>query len=99
MKKSTPTVTGTDATMTAGETGEMDVVVTAPGGVVPTGRVTLRTGTTLLGWAYLVDGEVTVTLFKNRVPASGTPYPVKITYSGDGSIKTNTGMAELTVNP
>ncbi len=99
VKKSTPTVTGTDATMTAGETGEMDVVVTAPGGVVPTGRVTLRTGTTLLGWAYLVDGEVTVTLFKNRVPASGTPYPVKITYSGDGSIKTNTGMAELTVNP
>ncbi|WP_183094159.1 ExeM/NucH family extracellular endonuclease [Nocardioides stalactiti] len=96
--KATPTVTGTNKTIRFGTSTTMLVRVKATG-VVPTGRVVLTSNGVTLGAADLVDGAATVNVAGNRLPASATPYDVTIRYAGDGSVKTGTGTATLTVNP
>ncbi|WP_183094160.1 ExeM/NucH family extracellular endonuclease [Nocardioides stalactiti] len=98
VQKATPTVTGTDKTIRFGTGTTMAVKVKAFN-VVPTGRVVLTAGGVTLGAADLVDGAATVNVAGNRLPASATPYEVTIRYAGDGSVRTATGTATLTVNP
>ena len=75
----------------------MSVTVTAPAGVVPTGRVVLTSGGVILGAGTLVDGQVTVTLLRNKLPARDTPYDVTVKYVGDASVKPGTDTVQLTV--
>jgi hypothetical protein len=99
VEKATPTVTANNATKRAGQTGTMYVRVAATG-VVPTGTVTIKHGSTVLGTATLnANGAANVVLAANTLPASATPYNVTVEYPGDGSVKPGTGTATLKVNP
>jgi 5'-nucleotidase len=99
--KATPTVIGSNTTMTFGQTGSMTVKVKATG-LVPTGtvRVFSAEGVALSASTTLVSGQAVVTLTKKKLPASSTPYTVTIKYSGDDFIKPGTDTATLRVkNP
>ncbi|KAA1417004.1 ExeM/NucH family extracellular endonuclease [Nocardioides humilatus] len=99
VQKTATTVTGTDTTMTAGQLGHMAVSVTTATGVVATGKVVLIVNGTTIGAATLSGGSATVTILRNKVPASGTPYDVTVKYNGDVSMKQSTDTVQLTVNP
>ncbi len=102
VKKATPTVTAPNTSMTFGETGSLLVKVKATGVIHPTGtvRVVSAEGDALGATATLVDGQATVTLARNRLPASPTPYTVTIRYSGDDFVKPGTDTSTLRVrNP
>ena len=99
--KATPTVIGSNTSMTFGQTGSMTVKVKATG-LVPTGtvRVFSAEGVALSASTTLVDGQAVVTLTKKKLPASSTPYTVTIKYSGDEFVKPGTDTATLRVkNP
>jgi hypothetical protein len=98
VSKATPTVTGTDTAMTAGQLGHLHVTVSTATGVVPSGKVVLTSGGVTLGAGTLVDGEVTVTLLRNKLPASATPYDVTVKYNGDASVKQGTDTVQVTVS-
>ena len=70
--------------------------------MVPTGtvRVFSAEGLALSATTALVDGQATVTLTANKLPASPTPYTVTIKYSGDDFVKPGTDTSTLQVkNP
>jgi len=100
--KATPTTTvatpaaaiyGSAATLTA-------TVARVTGGVIPTGSVTFKYGTTTLGTASL-DANGTAT-FSTTTLAAGSYTPITATYAGDANYLTVTSAASpaitLTVN-
>jgi 5'-nucleotidase len=98
VKKATSTVVAPNTSMTFGETGSLLVKVKAIG-VVPTGtvRVFSAEGLALSAATTLVNGEASVTLTANKLPASPTPYTVTIKYSGDELVQPGTDTSTLRV--
>ena len=89
------TVTAPTVTVrNSAETATLRVQVTADG-VVPTGTVTLRSGSTVLGEATLVDGQASFTLVTK--PLKKGTYTYTVDYSGAGRVLPSSGTATLVV--
>jgi uncharacterized repeat protein (TIGR03803 family) len=79
---------------TKGQAVTFTATITSPT-VVPTGRVTFTSGTTVLGTVQLSGGKAT---FKTSALAVGST-AVKATYSGDSNISESSASVTQTVQP
>lgn len=94
-----PTITGTDVEVRYGKATSMDVAVAVDGATPAGGAITLTSGTTTIGTAVLgTDGTTTVDIAARVLKPRTRPYPVTISYAGDGTIAAGTGNATLTVS-
>ena len=66
-------------------------------GTTPTGTVTFKNGTNILGTATLNAGVATFTT--NNLSAVGSPWTITAVYSGDGNYGSQTNTVGQTVNP
>ena len=84
------TLTTTNAFATYGESITFLATVnpTSPGTGLPTGTVTFRNGTTVLGTVTLNNGGV-APFSISTLPASSTPYTLTATYNGDNNFNTS----------
>ncbi|PWN02906.1 hypothetical protein DJ010_10975 [Nocardioides silvaticus] len=91
----TPTVTAAPVTVVYGKATTMVVQVTAPGGVVPTGTVTLTSGAVTIGTRSVFNGQATVPIPAKKLPVGVNQ--VTIAYSGDANVDPGTGSSTVTV--
>jgi len=91
-----PVVTAADAWVDYGRSARLRVTVSADGGT-PTGAVTARLGDRTLGSADLDDGSAVVAVPARALLPRATPYPVTVTYDGDGEVAAGEDAAALKV--
>jgi hypothetical protein len=95
---STTTVTSSGSPSTAGQpvTFTATVAPVAPGSGTPTGKVVFLDGKTLLGTAWLVNGQATLTVSNLT---AGT-HSIRVVYDGDVSFNPSaSAVLQQVVNP
>lgn len=85
-------VTPTPATVPLGASSNVVVQVTAPGGVIPTGKVTLTNGTTTLAPVSLSSGRATIKV----TPAALGSVTWTASYTGSAAVRPASGSATVT---
>ncbi|GAA1267808.1 hypothetical protein Psi02_09670 [Planotetraspora silvatica] len=88
-------VTATAPTSYYGQAGHVSVTVTGANSIVPTGKVTLKEGTSTLGSATLVKGKATVALSKTLKVGAHT---FTVSYAGDSKLNSSSATVKKTVS-
>ncbi|GII56698.1 hypothetical protein Pth03_50870 [Planotetraspora thailandica] len=76
-------VTASAATTAYGQTGHVSITVTDTNSVVPTGKVTVKEGSTTIGTATLVNGKASVAV---KSSLSVGTHTFSVAYSGDSAL-------------